>query len=72
MSRRFLAEEVRQVFAVEAPSRVDQALERDALARDTFFGDGEEYHISEPPHSWDELGDDIQLDDQGNPYYDIG
>lgn len=67
-----MARQVRQIFAAEAPSGVGQVMERDALARDDFFGEGVEYHISEPPEAWDDLDDDIKLDDQGDPYYDIG
>ncbi len=52
-----------------APGR---AVERGVDEREELFGDGVEYHISEPPEAWDDLGDDIKLDDQGDPYYDIG
>jgi len=62
--------EIARIFAAEAPSTVREVLARDSADRNNFFGEGVEYHISEwPSEDW---GDDIKLDDQGDPYYDIG
>jgi len=57
--------QVNALFASEAPSATHQVLDRDSDVRDAHFGDGEEYHVSEPPALDDFDCEDVVYDDQG-------
>lgn len=61
-----LARQVSRIFSSEAPSSIRAVLDQEPQDRECFFGDGEEYHISEPPSYYE--CDDIKLDDYGDPY----
>jgi|GEM_PF-2153840 len=63
-----LARQVSWIFSREAPSSIHAVLEREPQDREGFFGDGEEYHISEPPPYYE--CDDIKLDNYGYPFVD--
>ena len=62
--------EIEGIFSAEAPSSPHDILTRDSSARADFLDDMVGFHISDWPD--DVESDDIKLDDQGEPYYDIG
>lgn len=64
-----LARQISRMFSKDAPSSIHAVLDREPQDRDDFFGDGEEYYISEPPPYYE--CDDIKLDDHGDPYVDV-